>query len=360
MTKQKALAKQAKTHKTDSFTFSDHIRELRRRVVWVGLVFLVASSVAYSYHDQLVSLVMSPLKGGKLIYLTPGGGFSFIFQISLYAGIIAAAPTAMYQLYKFIRPTLPSNVQYNAVKVAFFATLLMILGVGYGYFIAVPAALQFLSTFAGDNVIPNLTADSYLTFFLSYVGGLALLFQLPLLLIFWHWVKPLSPTGLLKSERLIIVFAFIVAALITPTPDVVNQTMIAGPLIALYQIGAFVVLASILHSRRTKKHKQTSPSLPLSSTPLTQATSAAPTPHNPFQALQPAPHAPLPPVSPSRPKSTVRSPDGFLRVPPAASSTALQPQVRRLAVPTRPPLPARPGTNLSHRPKLSIDGISPA
>ena len=129
----------------------------------------------------------------------------------------------------------------------------MIGGISYGYFIAVPAALHFLMEFAGDAVTPNLTAESYLSFFLAYTGGLALLSLLPLLLIFWHWISPLTPGGLLKSERWIVVFAFVAAALVTPTPDVVNQAMIAGPVIGLYQLGVFAVLGAIGRSRKAAK-----------------------------------------------------------------------------------------------------------
>lgn len=340
MTRQTTPPKLAKSHKTENFTFSDHIRELRRRIVWVALVFAAASSLAYSYHDQLVNIVMAPLKGGKLVYLTPGGGFSFIFQITLYAGLIAAGPMAMYQIYKFIRPTLPGHAQRGALKVAFFATFLMLLGVGYGYFIAVPAALQFLSTFAGDNIIPNLTADSYLSFFLSYIGGLALLFQLPLLLIFWNWVKPLTPSGLLKSERLVIVFAFIMAALITPTPDVVNQAMIAGPLIALYQIGVFIVLAAYLRRRSASSTKQR-----IQAATHQQANDQQPVAMN-LLSPHPLPAAPLTLVQPTKP--AYRPIDGFGKAP-----------TRPLTIPPRPDA-APPRLTPARRPRLSIDGISPA
>lgn len=250
--------------------FADHIRELRRRVLWVALVFLVTSSAAYGVHSQLVQLVMQPLGGDKLIYLTPGGGFSFIFQITLYAGLIAAGPMLMYQLYAFVRPALPAHARRSAPKVVGVAVALMLLGVGYGYFVAIPAALQFLANFAGDNVLPTLTADSYLSFFLSYVAGLGLLFQLPLLLVFWHWIKPMGPGGLLKSERLVILFAFIAAALVTPTPDIVNQAMVAVPLILVYQGGVVAVLLSII--RRSKRAKNTVPASPTTrqSAPVTQ------------------------------------------------------------------------------------------
>lgn len=349
MSRQKNRLKHAKTHnsaadRSASLTFSDHIRELRRRAVWVGLVFFIASSLSYNYHDLLVRIVMAPLDGQKLIYLTPGGGFSFIFQITLYAGLIAAAPMLMYQLYGFVRPTLPLHAQRGAVKVALSATLLMILGVTYGYFIAIPAALKFLANFAGTEILPSLTAESYLSFFLAYVGGLALLFQLPLLLIFWHWIRPTTPSGLLKSERWIIVFAFVAAALITPTPDVINQLMIAGPIIGLYQAGVLIVLSSIARERRRAKRVIKTSKV---AQQLTEAPVVVPIPSpvlspQPTQAFQP------------RVRTSI---DG---IRPVSVHHAIQKRTERpLAVPDRRTFPGeRP--ILQRRPRLSVDGISPA
>lgn len=342
--KQRKATLQAKTPKperSDNLTFADHVKELRWRALWIALVFVVASSLAYSYHDELVRIVMAPLQGQKLIYLTPGGGFAFIFQITMYAGLIAAGPTLMYQVYGFLRPALPMYAKRSAVKVAFFATLLMVAGVLYGYFVAVPSALTFLSTFAGAEVTPSLTADSYLNFFLAYVGGLALLFQLPLLLIFWHWIKPMSPGGLLKSERFIILFAFIAAALITPTPDVVNQSMIAIPLIAIYQIGVVAVLVAIHRSRRRQKTVKQSVQEPAPAMPAVQA---VPRPQ-PVAIATPAPAA-VPAVTkqPLR-----RSIDGFSR--PLGNVPSRPRPTRPIAVPTRSSLPRGP--------ILRIDGMSP-
>jgi len=332
-------------------TFSDHIKELRRRILWVALIFLVTSGVAYNFHDQLVQLVMRPLNGQKLIYLTPGGGFSFIFQVTLYAGIIAAAPMLMYQLYAFVRPALPLYARRSAVKVVSFAVLLMLCGVGYGYFVAVPAALQFLSTFAGSEVIPNLTADSYLSFFLSYVAGLALLFQLPLLLIFWHWIKPMKPGGLLKSERFIILFAFIAAALITPTPDVINQAMIAVPLILVYQIGVVAVLVMIGRTGRQIRQKAAAKQAPV--------VSAEPAPVQlPAKPVQQP--VPLQPLTAAPVKSRARTVDGFVvrghKAPPPTHAGAEQQRVLR--VPKRS-MPQQSLPLMRQRSVLSIDGMSP-
>lgn len=334
-------------------TFSDHIGELRRRIFFVLLAFIGASSLAYNYRDDLMRLIMQPLAGEKLVYLTPGGGFNFIFQISLYAGLIAAAPMLIYQLYGFIRPALPKKAQRSSLVVVLVAFLLMLAGVAFGYFVAIPSALTFLSTFAGEAVSPNLTAESYLSFFLAYVAGLGVLFELPLLLLFLHWIHPMTPGSLLKSERFVIVFAFIAAALITPTPDVMNQAMIAVPLIAIYQLGVIVVLVAIRRDRRQFRKMGRA----VQATDPIQPQQAARETIFPAKSIAVSSKAPQPESrstvisgSAGSLRSKGRTVDGFLPV-----RSRPQPIIRP---PVRSVVSARVSRPQPHRRSLSVDGLS--
>jgi sec-independent protein translocase protein TatC len=248
--------------------------------MWVVLVFIVTSAVAYNYRDFLVHLILSPLGNQKLVYLTPAGGFSFIFQITMYAGAVVTAPMLIYHLYRFVVPALPVHARRHSLKVITSAIILMAAGVSFGYLVAIPAALNFLTTFAGEYVTPNLTADSYLSFILAYVAGLGILFELPLLLVFWNWMTPLGPGKLFSSERYVIVFAFIAAAVMTPTPDVFNQSMIAVPIIAIYQLGVIaVIMTNRAAARRQKK-------LDRQTQRIQQATPAVDIPDDIFDAPQ--------------------------------------------------------------------------
>lgn len=253
---QMSTKNKASNQATDPKSISDHLGELRRRLTWVVLSLIGMSAVAYSVHDALVSFVLSPIGDQKLVYLTPGGGFTFIFQIVLYAGLLLSAPVAVYHLYRFIAPALPEAVRSKGMQVVVMSSVLMMGGALFGYFVAVPAALQFLTAFAGDFVQANLTAESYLNFLVAYVLGLGLMFQLPLFLIGWNWINPLPPGGLLSSQRFVIVGAFIAAALLTPTPDVVNQTLLAAPIIAVYQVGVVAVYMMNRKGRRSSQPAQ--------------------------------------------------------------------------------------------------------
>lgn len=253
----KTLPKKSDTTKVDQ-TFGDHLAEIRKRLFAVGLFFLIGSVVAYYFRQPLLEIIMAPLNGQQLIYLTPGGGFTFIFQVVIYAGLILAAPVLVYQLHAFIRPALPERAQKSVIRLTALSTLLITGGISYGYFVAVPAAIKFLSNFAEGAIASNMTADSYLSFFLAYIGGLALLSLIPLVVIFWHWISPLTPGGLFRSEQWVVLLAFVAGAIITPTPDAFNQAMIAGPIIAVYQIGAISVLVSIYRARRAAKRAERS------------------------------------------------------------------------------------------------------
>ena len=202
---------------------SEHLRELRRRMFIVALVFLAASALAYYYRDPLLRVLLSPLEGQKLVYLNPAGGFSFIFLVSVYSGLAVSMPVLITQMYKFVSPALPAHVRRHASKIFLASASLLAAGIAFGFYIAIPGALRFLYSFAETYVTASLTADSYLNFVMAYTLGLGLVFQLPLLLMLVHWVRPLTPGGLFKSERWVIVLSFIAAAFITPTPDPFNQ-----------------------------------------------------------------------------------------------------------------------------------------
>ncbi len=239
-------------HATEK-TFLEHIHELRSRLFWVIFTIIAVSAASFQFKDQLIAVTMAPLHGQKLVYLTPGGGFSFIFTLCVYFGVLVAIPVIIYQVYRFIQPLLRQSSRRLLILFMSLSCLLAAAGAAFGYFVTVPAALDFLATFAGDAVTPNLTAESYLNFVVAYVLGLALLFQLPLLLFIFDHVRPFPPGSLLSSQRFVIIGATIVAAVITPTPDAFNMAIVAIPIIAIYQLGVVAVFAR--HAALKRKEK---------------------------------------------------------------------------------------------------------
>lgn len=246
-------SKRPKTLAPINQTFMQHIAELRKRLFWTALIGLGIGTIVTIYYDAILHVVLAPYGNQKLIYLTVGGGFSFIFSVILYVALIGIMPFLLYQIYAFMKPAIPRAAQIGSIKVALLALVLMVGGVSFGYFVAIPRGLEFLTTFASDVVESTLTADSYLNFVFGYAFGLGLLFELPLILMLWHWISPLSMKKLLLTERYIILVAFILAAVISPTPDALNQSMIAVPIIIIYQLGVVVVWLSIRKKNKLAK-----------------------------------------------------------------------------------------------------------
>lgn len=244
------MAAAKKAAGSQAITLHDHIKELRNRFFVVAIIFVVASAVAYNYKDILIHYLLKPLGDEKLIYLNPAGGFSFIFQVTMYVGMAVAIPFLIYNLYRFVSPALPERARQHSALVMISSLILLAIGVTFGYMIAIPGALNFLNNFADGYVIPSLTAESYLNFILAYTAGLGILFQLPLILLLIHWIHPLKPLGLLKFERWMILIAFVAAAMITPTPDIMNQLVIALPIILMYQLGFIAICISVAKAKK--------------------------------------------------------------------------------------------------------------
>jgi len=236
---------------TEQLTFLEHFYELRKRVFWVVLTLVLASAIGFQVKDQLIAAIMAPLHGERLIYLTPTGGFSFIFTLSIYFGALLTIPVAVYHLYRFLEPLLGETSRKLVACFIGLSALLAAAGAAFGYYVTIPAAINFLSDFAGETVTPSLTAESYLGFVVAYVLGLAALFQLPLLLFIVDHVRPLKPGFLSSTQRFVIVGATVIAAIITPTPDAVNMAIVAVPIVVVYEFGALAVYAR----RKTSGHE---------------------------------------------------------------------------------------------------------
>lgn len=308
-----------KTAVASKQAISEHIKELRNRLFLVAAVFVLASSAAYLVKDTILHILLEPLGHQALTYLTPGGGFSFIFKITMWCGLAVTFPFLVFSLYRFVMPALPAKAQKKSLRVLVSSIALFISGAVFGYIWAIPGALRFLTTFAEEYVTASLTADSYLNFLLAYTVGLGVLFQLPLLLVIINWAKPLKPSKLFSFERYVVLLSFIAAAIVTPTPDVVNQTVIALPIIIMYQIG----IVAVMWSNRAIKKTKTKPAV--------------------AETLeQSAPVAVVRAAKPNIAKSTQSTPVSLRSQQP----TVLSVRQTRPATPVRVP------------PRRSIDGIS--
>lgn len=236
-------------------TLHAHLKEARNRLFVIFAVFVLFACAAYYFHNAIMTGLLAPLNGQALSYLNPGGGFSFVFAVTMWAGVALTTPVIIYSIYTFIAPALPQKAQARGGLILFFSYVLFIAGATFGYLYAIPGALQFLVGFGDEFVQAMLTADAYLHFVLVYTVGLGILFQIPILMMIIHWITPLKPTRLLRFERYVIAIAFVAAAIITPTPDIANQVVVAAPFIAMYQVGLLGVSVSHVRQKRAERRR---------------------------------------------------------------------------------------------------------
>jgi sec-independent protein translocase protein TatC len=349
-------------------TAGQHLKELRTRGLIVAIFFIIGACLAYYFQAPVIDAVLAPLEGQKLVYLNPAGGFSFIFMISIYAGVAFAFPVLIAQLYSFIRPALPEHAQKKSSSLIIGSFLLLFAGMAFGYFVAVPNALVFLYAFADEFINASLTADSYLSFVIAYTIGIGIVFQTPLVLLLINTIKPFTPGGLMQSEKWVIVISFVVAAIITPTPDPINQTIIALPIVVVYQIGVVIIMMSIFKKHRAAKKlrrkeliaQRKSKKRGLVTVPATKETGQTAQPPVPTTTRRPVHRPALQPATQTMKPVAIKPPqpmqkkavsmDGFIRPTnhKVVVPKRVQPQPVRATVP-RPPSP--------NQRNFTIDGL---
>jgi sec-independent protein translocase protein TatC len=221
--------------------FIEHLEELRSRLFWSTLFLVIGSVIGYFLRDHILRLLISPLNE-PLYYSSPAGGFTFTFQISLFFGFIVFMPVFVFQTLRFIEPVIPKKSRFSFAFLLVSACFLMILGMAFAYLISLPTALRFLGGFSSDGIRSLISTNEYLSFVIRYLLGFGIFFQLPLVMIFVNQISPLKFGQMMKLERWVILASFILAAIITPTPDFLNQIMMAAPIILLYQVSVLIVL----------------------------------------------------------------------------------------------------------------------
>jgi sec-independent protein translocase protein TatC len=227
-----------------------HLEELRRRIL-ISLGALTVTSMALlAFGQKLMHLVKAPLAGldAKLIFISPTEAFTSYLKVAIFSGFVLCFPVILYQAWAFFATAVSKAMRRRVVIWLLFALVLFAAGLLFSYFIALPAALNFLIRFGSEIATPAITLGKYVSFFIALllIGGV--IFEIPIvigLLTDLGWLK----ARLLKEKRpLAVVVIFIIAAVVTPTTDAVNLILFALPMILLYEIG--IILSVLIEKRK--------------------------------------------------------------------------------------------------------------
>lgn len=221
-------------------TFNQHLLELRSRILVSLLSLSIGSTVGYYFRNQILTLLVKPLNQ-PIFYVSPAGGFTFVFRISLFFGLLVSLPVFIYETLLFIEPALPKIAPKFVIKILLVSLVLLLLGIGFAYFISLPIALYFLNSFANSQIKALISTTEYFTFVTRYLLGLGIIFQLPLLIYCINIFHKITVKQLLRYQKYVLVISVVIAAILTPTPDVINQVIMALPLFFLYEATIMVI-----------------------------------------------------------------------------------------------------------------------
>jgi len=234
--------------------FIAHIHELRKRIFYVALTVAAGAGIAYSVQETLTRWLLLPSGNQQFIYTTPGGGFDFQFKLCLYTGIALAIPVIIYHIFRYIHPLLRHESRRFISWLIFSSSVLAMMGIAFGYFFGLPAAMHFLlQSFSSERIEALISIQSYMSFIMVYLLGSALLFQIPLILLLINRIKPLKPQTLLRHQGWFILAAFVLGAIISPTPDIRNQLVLTGPIILMYELSVLMIWIINVRKRRPRK-----------------------------------------------------------------------------------------------------------
>lgn len=238
---------------------SAHLRELRYRIIVAVIATAVTSLLAFTlFREPLMGLFVDPLQklGLNLIFIGVSEAFIAYLKVAVLAGVVLASPIILWQILAFVIPALYERERLALIVSTFFAVLLFVGGVVFGYFFVLTPTLRVLAVgFSGD-FRPSLTASHYLGFVLRFLLPFGLSFEIPLLVYFLASLGMVTVKQLRKWRKLMIVVCLTVGAFLTP-PDVVSQTMLALPMYLLFEIS--IQLARwVEHRQRLKAKKEAS------------------------------------------------------------------------------------------------------
>ncbi|HKU27238.1 MAG TPA: twin-arginine translocase subunit TatC [Candidatus Sulfotelmatobacter sp.] len=241
--------------------FLDHLEELRRRIVYsiaaVAVGFFACWWKVEKIYDIMQRPIMDALKANgmseKLVYLNPTEPFNLYLKIAALAGLFLTSPFVLYQVWMFISPGLYRKEKKYVVPFMVSTITLFVCGGVFGYKIVYPAALNFLINF-GKQFQPMITIGEYTQLFLSIILGMGLIFEMPILVFFLSLMGIISAGFMLKNFRYSILVIFIVAAIVTPTTDILNMCIFAAPMIALYAVS--IGVAWLVHPTQRAKRRE--------------------------------------------------------------------------------------------------------
>ena len=228
----------------------DHLRELRKRLLWSVVAVVITTSICFFFITDIVNVLKAPAGDINLIFIEMTEGFSTYMRVALMSGVVLAMPFLIYQFLMFVIPALTRAERRTVLIIMPVITLMFAGGIAFGYFYLIPPATKFLLGFGAELAEQQIRISNYISFITRLLMAIGILFEMPVVTSFLARMGIITSKWLASRRKVMILFSFVVAAVITPTPDAINQSIVAGTMVVLYEISIW--LAWLLQRRRGK------------------------------------------------------------------------------------------------------------
>jgi sec-independent protein translocase protein TatC len=231
----------------DKMTFLEHLGELRTRLIRCLAALLIGFTVLVvppGLPNKIFHFVTGPMRRAQtpfeFIYTEPTEAFMLYMQMCFFAAIFLVSPYLLYQVWAFISPGLYTHEKRYAIPFIFFGSVFFVLGGVFGHYVLFPMTFHFLGQYAGPDMSFKPKISEYFSFYSWFVLALGLVFQVPIIIFVLARIGLVTAGFLMRYFKYAVLVAFIVSAVITPTGDMVTQTVLALPMLGLYLLGALV------------------------------------------------------------------------------------------------------------------------
>jgi sec-independent protein translocase protein TatC len=231
----------------DEMTFLEHLEDLRKRLFYSALALLFGFVPGWMFHKQIYEILARPVTqylpaGTKLAFTTLTAPFMLYVKVAFLASVFLTSPFIFLQIWYFVAPGLYQKEKTYVIPFVLMTTFFFSLGAVFGYLIVFPWACRFFLTIASD-FQPVITVDEYFGLAMKVLLGIAVVFELPTLVFFLSKMGLVTARWMIRNFKYAVLLVFVIAAVITPTPDVITQSIVAIPMLALYGLSILIALA---------------------------------------------------------------------------------------------------------------------
>lgn len=233
------------TRPTDEMSFLEHLEEFRWRIIKSAIGVIIGAIIAGIFINWIMdNLLLLPATKTtpplKLQNIKPFGQFTLYMEVIIIGGAILSVPNIIYQFWKFIEPALKAGERKYIKSIVVFSSICFLSGIVFAYYVLLPTALEFFANF-GSSVISNIIAiDEYFSFIISTMLAAGIVFELPMVSFFLSKIGILKPQFMRKYRKHALILILLIAGILTPSPDITSQLLLAVPLFILYEVSIII------------------------------------------------------------------------------------------------------------------------